>query len=79
MNEEEEENLAEVENDPSTWAYILKKHWDDFSESCWSAFNKFCEDTCREGHDNKISVLKWREYVLWDMKRRHHKEKNKTK
>lgn len=64
-----------VEDDPTTWAYELKQHWDSFSDGCWISFNKICEVMRENGHENKIDRIKWREYVLWDMQRRHDKEK----
>jgi hypothetical protein len=59
--------VTEFEDVPGTWAYELKKHWD--------AFNAACEYMRGRGHENKISAYKWREYVLWDMQRRHDEEK----
>lgn len=31
----------------------------------------------KEGHENKIDRLKWREYVLWDMQKKHDEEIHK--
>lgn len=66
----------EHENDPSTWEHTLKTHWDIFTEYTWKAFSVFEEETRKIGHENKVDKLKWREYLLWDMQRRHEEEKN---
>lgn len=58
-----------------TWAYTLKEHWDDFTNHSWQAFSVFEEETRKLGHENKIDKFKWREYLLWDMQRRHEEEK----
>lgn len=62
------------ENDPSTWAYELRQHFNAFSEYCWKGFNSACEEMRKIGHENKVDRLKWREYVLWDMQKKHKKE-----
>ena len=65
-----------VEDDPSTWAYALKNHWDVFTKHTWEAFSHFEEETRKIGHENKVDKMKWREYLLWDMQKRHDEEKN---
>ncbi len=69
--------MNEFEDDPETWAYELKKHFDAFSEACWRSFNKACEEMRERGHENKVDRLKWRQVVLWNMQDRHdHEELN---
>lgn len=65
----------DYENDPETWAFELKKHWDIFTEHTWKVFLAFEEETRKIGHELKIDKFKWREYLLWDMLRRHEEEK----
>lgn len=68
-------NMKEnCENEPGTWAYELKEHWDLFTDSVWRAFSAFEEETRKIGHENKVDKFKWREYLLWDMQRRHEEE-----
>ena len=65
-----------IEDDPSTWEHTLKAHWNTFTEFAWRGFSVFEEETRKIGHENKVDKLKWREYLLWDMQRRHEEEKN---
>ncbi|MBS3903764.1 MAG: hypothetical protein KGZ39_00375 [Simkania sp.] len=68
---DDEEILGEdFEKVPGTWAYELKNHWEVFSAYCWKTFNKCSEHTVEEN----VDFLKWREYMLWDMCRRHKEE-----
>ena len=67
-----EENYEGV---PGTWAHTLKEHWDIFTEHTWRAFSVFEEETRKIAHENKIDKFKWREYLLWDMRKRHEEEK----
>ena len=69
----------EFENVPGTWSYILKNHFDAFTQGCWKAFNTACEDMREKGHENKVPKMKWREYVLWDMQKKHDEEVSKDK
>lgn len=69
----------DVEDNPETWGYHLKEHWKSFSDGCdryWKVFSFICDEWNKEGHKNKIDRLTWREYVLWDMMRRHQEEVN---
>lgn len=59
---------------PGTWDYELRKHFEAFTKVAWVAFNNASERMRKEGHENKVSKIKWREYVIWDMQRRHEKE-----
>lgn len=63
MNKEE----INYENVPGTWAKVLYDNW--------LAFN----DVVRGMDDSggKVPHEKWREYILWDMQRRHEEEKKK--
>ena len=65
----------DFESIPGTWAYELKQHYDAFCGACWKGFNAACEDMRAKGHENKVGRMEWREYVLWDMQRRHNEEK----
>lgn len=65
-----------VEEDPNTWAHTLKEHWKIFTDHTWHAFSVFEEETRKIGHENKVDKMKWREYLIWDMQRRHEEEKN---
>lgn len=69
MNEE-----IDAEQVPGTWAHTLKEHWDIFTNHTWYAFSKFEEETRKIGHENNVNKFKWREYLLWDMQRRHDEE-----
>lgn len=71
--------MDEFENVPGTWSYELKKHWDAFSENCWKGFNSCCEEMRKTGHENKISKESWRQYLIWDMQRRHDEEEKSSK
>lgn len=51
------------ENCGPTWEEILNRNW--------TSFNLVCADMNEKGHDNKLDPIAWREYVLWDMQRRH--------
>jgi hypothetical protein len=53
---------------PGTWAYEL--------EQPWKAFNACVYEMWEYGHDKKVPYLNWREYVLWDMQRKHNEEKD---
>lgn len=72
----EKPNKDDPENSPDTWAYELREHFNAFSRCCWEGFNSACEEMVRIGHENKINSLKWREYVLWDMQKKHDAELN---
>lgn len=63
--------MTDFENVPGTWAYELREHFKAFSDACWVSFNNACEDMRKHGHENKVDALKWREYVLWDMQKKH--------
>jgi len=65
------------ENDPLTWEFSLKEHWNIFTEFAWKGFYAFEEETRKIGHENKIDKFKWREYLIWDLQRRHNEEVNK--
>ena len=64
----DEINYEEV---PGTWAHELKNHWD--------AFDNICKIMNDKGNEDKVDYFKWREYVLWDMQRRHNEEVNGKK
>ena len=54
----------DYEKVPGTWAKVLKDNW--------LAFN----DVVRMMDDSngKVPHEKWRDYILWDMRRRHEEE-----
>lgn len=54
---------------PGTWAYELDQHW--------KAFNACVNEMWVCGHEKKIDYWLWRDYVLWDMQKRHNDEKEK--
>lgn len=58
---------------PGTWAHELRRHFEAFSSGCWRAFNH-AADAMNEANEGKVDRLKWREYVLWDMRQKHDKE-----
>ena len=66
----------DAENTPGTWAFELKQHYDKFNEFLWKEFNKYCHISNEKGHNNVVEYNKWREYILWDMQRRHTQEVN---
>ena len=59
---------------PGTWAYELREHFEAFTKYCWDGFNRCCEEMREKGHENNVDRLKWREYVLWDMQKKHRAE-----
>jgi hypothetical protein len=65
------------ENVPGTWAHALREHFNAFTLHCWRGFDASCELMREIGHENKIDRYKWRDYVLWDMKRMHDEEVKK--
>lgn len=64
----------DAENTPGTWAIELKNHWDHFTDYTWVGFEMFVDDSLKRGHQNKIDKMKWREYLIWDLQRRHQEE-----
>lgn len=69
--------MNDFEDVPGTWSNELRKHFDAFTKYCWLGFNKACEEMREKGHENKVPKMEWREYVLWDMQKKHEEEKNK--
>ena len=68
---DDDEDLGkDFEQVPGTWAYELKNHWDKFSQGCWRSFNICSQELLEEN----VDFMKWREYMLWDMCRRHKEE-----
>jgi hypothetical protein len=61
---------TDFESVPGTWAFELKNHWDAFSDLAWRAFDKYVDST----RGLSLDKMKWREYLLWDMCRRHKEE-----
>jgi|GEM_PF-3785869 len=51
-----------MENEP-TWQHILDEHWRQFKLACQSM-----------NHGDKMPGLNWREYVLYDLCKRHNAE-----
>ncbi len=58
-----------------TWEIILNAHWKAFTDYLWMAFNKYVAEM--DDSDGKVPFEKWREYILYDMQRRHDEEKQK--
>lgn len=46
-----------------TWEHILTEHWRQFKLACQSM-----------NREDKMPELNWREYVLYDLCRRHNEE-----
>ncbi len=46
-----------------TWEKVLNEHWRQFKLACQSM-----------NHEDKMIELNWREYVLYDMCKRHNAE-----
>lgn len=63
------------ENGLGTWDYELQEHFKAFTAFCWEGLNASCNEMVEEGHEGKVPFYKWREYVIYDMQRRHDKEK----
>jgi hypothetical protein len=55
---------TDAEKDPGTYAWHLYEHWKAFNSSV---------DAMLMG-DTKMNRYKFREYMLWDMQRRHEME-----
>lgn len=55
-----------AKDDPLSWAYELRLHWE--------AFNACCEIMREKGHHNMIDKFAWREYVIHDLQERHKEE-----
>lgn len=55
----------EFEKVPGTWAKVLYDNW--------LAFNVVVREM--DDSDGKLPHEKWREYILYDMQRRHDEEK----
>lgn len=64
----------DYEKVPGTWAHELRKHFDAFSDGCWRAFNHACGAMKDKGGMLTTDKYKWREYVLWDMQKKHDEE-----
>lgn len=62
---EEAINYEEV---PGTWAKVLKDNW--------LAFNQVVRQM--DDSNGKVPHEKWREYILWDMRRRHDEEEKNS-
>ena len=56
--------MSGFEEIPGTWAHILDQHWIHFNE--WV---RILDDS-----NGKVPHEKWREYILWDMQRKHDEE-----
>jgi hypothetical protein len=63
---EEAINYEEV---PGTWAHALKANW--------LAFNEVVRKM--DDSNGKVPHERWREYILWDMQRRHDEEMKNEK
>jgi hypothetical protein len=48
---------------PITWDQILNEHWRQFKLACQSM-----------NHGEQMPQLNWREYILYDLCRRHNQE-----
>ena len=66
--------MSDKDLGPGTWDHELRKHFDCFSEACWRVFNQATEEMREIGHQNKVTKEAWREYVIYDMQRRHDEE-----
>ena len=83
----------DFENINGTWAFTLKKNWDQFNDvldmikdseefdANWRAFNRVIDELNDLGPNAKIDRkayrLKFRDYLLYDMYRRHEEEMKK--
>lgn len=68
--------MSWIDGEPQTWEEVLREHWEIFCKHTWYGFSVFEEETRRIGHENKVTKMQWREYLIWDMQRRHEEEKN---
>lgn len=75
----DKKKYCDYEDIPGTWSHELKNHFKAFLNLCWEGLNRSSDLMLKEGHDNKIDRLKWREYVLYDMQKRHDFEVNGNK
>ena len=57
--------MINYEDVPGTWAKVLKDNWDAFNDVV-----RMMDDS-----NGKVSHKKWREYILWDMQKRHDEDK----
>ena len=70
---------ANYQEEIRTWEDELKKHWDIFTEFAWIGFSAFEEETRKIGHESKVTKMKWREYLIHDLQRRHNEEVSESK
>ena len=53
---------------------ILDKHFKSLTDFTWKAFDDYVTEMMKKNYG--MDRMKFREYVLWDMKRRHDEEVN---
>lgn len=66
--------MNDFEGIPCTWANILKIHYEGFNDFLWKAFNNCVDkmnDFPKDHPDSEAYFYKFREYVLWDMQKKH--------
>lgn len=66
--------MSEKDLGPGTWDYELRKHFEYFTAACWRCFNAAVEEMREKGHQNKVTKEAWRDFVIYDMQRRHDEE-----
>ncbi len=65
------------EKDGVTWEQILDRHFKGFTDGVWNVFNAYMTEILEKEYG--MDKMKFRDYVIWDMKRRHDEEVKEIK